>query len=48
LVRELNNNVIKFEKMRAVTVEKWGIKYDIKNIILHYQNKYIILIIIKQ
>jgi pantothenate kinase len=31
LVRELNNNVIKFEKMRAVTVEKWGIKYDIKN-----------------
>ena len=31
IVRELNNNVIKFENMRAVTVEKWGIKYDSKN-----------------
>jgi hypothetical protein len=43
LVRELNNNVIKFENMRDVTIEKWGIKYDSKkkNIILHYQNKYI-------
>jgi len=28
LVRELNNNVIKFENMRAATVEKWGIKYN--------------------
>jgi hypothetical protein len=28
LVRELNNNVIKFENMRASTVEKWGIKYN--------------------
>ena len=28
VVRELNNNVIKFENMRAATVEKWGIKYN--------------------
>ena len=28
IVRELNNNVIKFENMRAATVEKWGIKYN--------------------
>jgi dTDP-4-amino-4,6-dideoxygalactose transaminase len=28
LVRELNNNVIKFENMRAATIEKWGIKYN--------------------
>ena len=51
LVRELNNNIIKFENMRAATVEKWGIKYnkDKKYIILHYQNKYTYtLIIIKQ
>jgi hypothetical protein len=31
LVRELNYNVIKFENMRPITVEKWGIKYDSKN-----------------
>ena len=31
LVRELNYNVIKFENMRPVTVEKWGIKHDMKN-----------------
>ncbi len=28
LVRELNNNVIRFENMLAATVEKWGIKYN--------------------
>ena len=35
LVRELNNNVINFENMRATTIEKWGIKYN-KDTKLYY------------
>ena len=31
LARELNQNKIFFENMRAATIEKWGIKYDAKN-----------------
>jgi len=31
LIRELNQEKIKFENMRAATVEKWGIFYDVKN-----------------
>ena len=31
LARELNQNKIVFENMRATTIEKWGIKYDAKN-----------------
>jgi hypothetical protein len=30
LARELNQNKIFFENMRAATIEKWGIKYDAK------------------
>ena len=30
LARELNKNMISFEKMRPITIEKWGIKYDVK------------------
>ena len=31
LARELNQNKLFFENMRAATIEKWGIKYDAKN-----------------